>query len=211
MRRAYWGDLLLPTEMRAIVPALNRGTLQTFQGVDRDRALIVASSPGISFSVDVSCFWEPESDFEKKGFRAREQAVHDALVARAYTPATLSWIESDEPARTVGGVAGLTITCASHGLSTGDRVLIRRSGLGLSSVCTIAVLTSNTFAITTPSHSVQNGDNILRIEAYWPGCVFAAMAPMEPQEHGDYYSEAVSYTFSTSGSLTYRRTSITLA
>jgi hypothetical protein len=209
MRRAYWGDLQLPTELQAIVPQMERGSLQVHQGVDRDRALIVSTSPNLSFRLDVQCFWEPESDYSKRAFRARERAVQQSLANRAKTAYPVVWIEADTPTRTVSGFSGSTVTCASHGLSNGDVVLIRRNGVGLYTVSAVGGVTSSTFTVSA-GHAIQNGDNIFLVEQYHAGCTFAGMSPIEPAEHGDYYAEQVSYSFATSGSLGYARTSVTL-
>lgn len=208
-RLAYYGDLKLETELRSIVPSEARGNVQVHIGVDRLRALYVTTSPNYTTPLEVRCFWAPESDFSKTGFRAREMAVREALVARSEELHPVFWIEDDSLSKTVGSYSAPSVTSTSHGFSDGDVVLIRRLGSGLYTYGQISNATTNTFDLGD-SHGITTGDDIHLVEKYWAGMVYNQMGAITPAEHGDYYAEDVTYSFSGSGDTTYQRTSITL-
>ncbi len=208
-RLAFYGDLKLHSELRSIIPSETRGQTQTHQGVDRLRALHITTSPNYSTSLEVHCFWEPESDFSKKGFRSREMAQREALIARSESTHPVFWIEDDTLSKTVGSYSAPTVTSAAHGFSNGDVVLIRRLGSGLYTYGTISNVTTNTFDLGD-SHGIATGDDIHLVEGYWAGMIYGQMGAMRPSEHGDYYAEDVTYSFSGDGAATYQRTSITL-
>ena len=208
-RLAFYGDLKLETELRSIIPSEARGNLQVHQGVDRLRALHVTTSPNYTTSLEVHCFWGPETDFSKTGFRAREMAVREALIARSESLHPVFWIEDDALSKTVGSYSSPTVTSSSHGFSDGDVVLIRRFGSGLYTYGTISNTTTNTFDLGD-SHGITAGDDIYLVEKYWAGIAYDQMGAIQPSEHGDYYAEDVTYSFSGSGDATYQRTSTTL-
>ncbi len=208
-RLAFYGDLKLETELRSIIPSESRGNAQVHVGVDRLRALHVTSSPNYSVSLEVHCFWGPETDFSKTGFRAREMAQREALVARSESLHPVFWIEDDTLSKTVGSYSAPTVTSTSHGFSDGDVVLIRRLGSGLYTYGAISNATTNTFDLAD-NHGITTSDDIHLVESYWAGMVYGQMGAIQPSEHGDYYAEDVPYSFSGSGDSTYQRTSITL-
>ena len=206
-RLAFYGDLKLETELRWIPPSESRGNLQVHQGVDRLRALHVATSPNYTTSLEVHCFWAPEADFSKTGFRAREMTVREALIARSETLHPIFWIEDGSLSKTVDSYSAPTVTSTSHGFSDGDVILIRRFGPGLYSYGAISNATTNTFDLGD-SHGISAGDDVHLIEAYWAGMAYGQMGAIQPSEHGDYYAEDVTYSFSGSGDSTYQRTNI---
>ena len=199
----------METELRSIIPSESRGNTQVHQGVDRLRALHIATSPNYSLALEVHCFWAPESDFSKVGFRAREMAVREALIARSESLHPVFWIEDDSLSKTVGSYTAPTVTSSSHGFSDGEVVLIRRLGSGLYTYGQISNSTTNTFDLGD-SHGITTGDDIHLVEGYWSGMLYQQMSRIQPSEHGDYYAESVVYSFSGSGDTTYQRTSITL-
>lgn len=127
-RRAYFGDLLLQRELRRIVPTIERGTFQVHQGVDRVRALVDGSSAGFTMTLSVRCFWGPESDYSKEGFRARDLKTANALVSRSLAAHPLVYVKDDALAKVVDSYAAPTITSAGHGFANSSIVLIRREG-----------------------------------------------------------------------------------
>lgn len=208
-RLAFFGDLKLPSEMRYVIPEHVRGVSQVHQGVDRARALHMPTSPNFTVNLLVRCFWAPETDYSKAGFRAREYAVRDALITRSEATYPLVWVETDI-GKTVSSYSAPTVTCTAHGLSNGDVVLIRRNGQDLYTLGAISSVATNTFEVTA-GHAIQNGDDVHLVQAYWEGMIFQDMSAIEPVEAaGDYYAEAVDYRFFGGGTVTYNATSITL-
>jgi hypothetical protein len=211
-RLAFYGDLQLGSELRAIVPSQARGNLQVHQGGDRLRALVTAASPNLTTALDVQTFIAPDSTFSKKGFRSYEMAMRGALTSRANRTDPVMWIETSTPTRTVGSFASPTVTCNGHGLSNGNVVLIRRSGVGYYTLSTISGVTTNTFVVVSlsSSHTITAGDNIYLVEQAYYGCVWQDLAEMQPAPNGDYYCEMASFKFLASGSTTYSATTTTL-
>lgn len=191
-----------------MIPTWSRGLTQTFQGVDRTRGLVVPNSPNWLLNLEVITAVSPESTYTKAAFRAREIATVNALVARSEAVAPVVWIEDSTKSKTVGSITGTTVTTTGHGFSTGDRVLIRRTGLGLYSVCTVGTTTSNTFVVSGATHTIQAGDDIHLIEEYHGEMAYTGSDAI--QSPGDYYTESWSHKFMGPGSTYYTRTTVTL-
>ena len=210
-RLAFFGDLQLGTALRLMVPSWQRQGAQVYGGVDRTYSLATANSPSWLLELEVVSFWAPETDYSKKGFRAREMAVSSALQARSEAAHPVVWVENSSNSKTVGSVVGATITSNAHGFSNGDRVLIRRNGVGLYTLGSVSSVATDTFVITAilGSHTILAGDNIHLVEEYYGSCITRGMGALRPTTN-DYYSEEVSFPFYSSGSATYARTSITL-
>jgi hypothetical protein len=208
-RYAFFGDLKLGTELRGIVPTWPRNVIQTFTGVDRTRGFVSSNSPNYTCELDVIAFVAPESDYSKKGFRARELAYANALIARSETPAPVVWVEDSSRSKTVTSATGGTVTCAGHGFSNGDKVLIRRSGATLYTYSAVGSVTSSTFVVSA-THTINAGDDIHLVEQAYSGMTYQQMSPIHPGEGGDYYAEEITFSFVGSGTTTYARTSVTL-
>jgi hypothetical protein len=203
-RYAFFGDLKLPTLLRGLVPQIQRGVTQMFQGNDRLRALVVAASPNFVAGLDAICFIAPET---KKGFRSREMALHAALVERGEGYYPVCWIDDSTRSKVVGSYSAPTITSNSHGFSNSDRVLIRRAGVGLYTIGTVAGATSNTFTVSA-NHAILAGDEIHLIEEYYDRMVFQDISPIRLSADGDYYTEELTYKFVGNGSTVYARTTV---
>src|SRR5262249_25797834 len=102
LRLAYFGDLRLPTKLKGIVPSWSRGSVQTYQGLDRTNGLVTANSPNWVTGLDVVCELSPESTFTKKAHRSRELTTANALKDRGEAVHPVVWIEDGASPKTVG-------------------------------------------------------------------------------------------------------------
>lgn len=210
-RLAYFGDLKLPSVLRGIVPEEPRGFTQVHVGVDRDTALHIPTSPNYSTRLLVTTHWDPETDYSKKGFRAKERSLRSALRARSEATHPVIWIDDSTYSTTISSFSGSVITTAAnpHSFSVSDVVLVRRNGSGLYTVGAISAKTSNTITVA-PSHAYQNGDTIHLVEAYWGGMIFDSMGSIPLGSGHDSYTEEATFVFVGSGTSTYSRTSVSL-
>lgn len=206
-RYAFYGDLKLPTILRGLVPTIQRGVTQTFQGADRTRGLVIANSPNWIASLDVMCFVSPETDYSKKGFRSREMGLHAALIDRSEGYHPVCWIEDSSRSKVVGSYSAPTVTSNSHGFSNGDKVLIRRAGVGLYTLSTVGGVTTNTFTVSG-AHAIQAADEIHLVEQAYSSMVFSDITPIRLSPNGDYYTEEITYRFLGNGSTVYARTAV---
>lgn len=211
-RRAYFGDVRLPTVLRSVVPDEQRGFTQVHVGVDRTTALLLPTSPNYSTRLQVQTFWDPETDYSKTGFRTREGKVREALRNRSEATYPLLWVEDDTKSTTIASFSGniITTTANPNGFANGDVVLIRRNGADL---YTVGVVGSRdaTHITVTAQHAYQNGDGIHLVQRYWSNVIFDAMGPISPSERGDYFAEEASFMFlSSTATPAYERTSVTL-
>lgn len=208
--RYYFGDVRLHKHGIDHVGAPARRVMQTFDGVDQIRALVLPASASNSRGVRVRCFAAPNAASpDRKGFRSDLEAMARLLEARSLRSDPLVWIEDDTLSKAVGGYAAPAVTCVAHGRTTGDVVLIRRLGLGLFSLATVTVTGADTFNVAavagTALHAIAAADEIHLVEEYYLGMAFAAMGEVQPGE-GDFWSDGVQYGFLGSGSVWYART-----
>lgn len=214
--RAYYGDFRLWREGIEYVERPARASVQEFEGVDQDFALVIPSSVNARLEVLVRCLGYPNPvQRDRAGFRSILRAVRAGMQARADRLDALVWIEDDTTLRTLSGVAGPLQTSAPHGYSTGDVLLIRRAGVGLWTLLTATVVGADTFtgaAVTgTILHALQPGDEVLRVDAYWVGMVAQPFPQaVEPQDSGDYWNPSIEYAFQGSGEHTYARAAATV-
>ena len=207
-RRAYFGDLLLPDYLLGIVPEQQR-QMQVHPGVDRDYALHVPSSPNVSTRLMVQTLWT-DSNYTKRGFRSMEMVVRAALIARAGATHPVVWVESETPSTTVASSSGAVITTTANpnGFTTGDVVLIRRSGVGLYTLGSVTARTSNSITVAA-SHTYHAGDTIQLVEAYWSAFIWDSLQAIPLSGQSDSYTDAASFLFVGAGGTTYHRTTAT--
>jgi len=210
-RRAYFGDVRLPGVLRSVVPDEPRGFTQIHVGVDRTTALVLPTSPNYMTRLMVTTFWDPESDFSKKGFRARETKVREALRSRSEATYPLCWIEDDTKSTTITSFTGnvITTTANPNGFANGDVVLVRRNGTGLYTIGVVSSRDANHITVTA-AHAYQNGDGIHLVEKYWAGMIFDALGALAPTGTSDSHAMDATFGFTGTGSSTYDRTSVTL-
>lgn len=209
--RAYYGDFRLWREGIEYLERPSRASVQTFDGVDQDHALVIPSSVNAQLEVSVRCLGYPNPvQRDRAGFRAILRAVRAGLQARADRLDALVWIEDDGTLRTLSGVAGPLQTSTPHGYSTGDVLLIRRAGVGLWTLLSATVVGADTFTGAAVSgtilHALAPGDEVLRVDAYWLGMVAQPFPqPVEPRDEGDFWNPSIEYGFQGDGKLTYAR------
>lgn len=207
----YWGSTCLyGNGMGAPVEDPERQVLTTFTGVDQPTGLVVPHDASNLLSLEARTFGGPNAASEtSRGFRGILRAMRALLVSLSLRSDPVVWIEDNATLRVIGGVAGPILTTAPHGWSTGDVLLIRRSGAGLWSLVTITVVGADTFTAIAVAgsilHAIQPGDQALRVEQYWLGMAYAGMPRVEPAEE-DWWSQAIIYRFKGSGKYSYGRT-----
>lgn len=209
--RYYFGDFKLwgPGIDHAEIPA--RGTLQEFQGVDQEHALLIPASSNTSLRLRVRTFGEPNpASKTRPGFRSVLAGERRGLVVRSEVADPLVWIEDDTVTDTVSSYAAPTITAAGHPFANGDVVLVRRAGLGLWSLATVSNAAANTFDVAavaqTTLHAIAAADEIYLVEAYWLGMIFENLDTVPPKDDGDWYADELAYTFAGAGRYVYERT-----
>lgn len=209
--RAYYGDFRLWREGIDYLERPARAAVQEFEGVDQDLALVIPSSVNARLEVLVRTLGYPNPvQKDRAGFRAILRAVRAGLQARADRLDPLVWIEDDTTLRVLAAASPSLQTTAPHGYSTGDRLLIRRAGVGLWTLLAATVTGADTFtgsAVTgTQLHAIAAGDEVLRVDAYWVGMVAQPFPqPVEPRDEGDFWNPRVEYIFKGSGEHTYSR------
>ena len=222
--RAYWGDLRLWYYGRTYVESMERQGRITHLGVDRDEAIQVGSNPNFVGEVEVTTVFAPPKvgatvPYTREAFRSHVAAMLDALRARAGAAqpgAVLCWVEDVSRARVVSSVAtGTYTTTAAHGMSTGDRVLIRNDAtVGGYAYGTITSTGASTFTFvaseTGSAYAPANGYDVLLVERAWPMHYLAGMEPLPSRGTGDYWDPAARYRFYGSRGNAYSRTAVNL-
>jgi hypothetical protein len=210
--RVYYGDLRLWREGIAPEERYGRILLQEFQGIDQARVLVIAASANAGLDLEVRCLGFPNpSAKNRRGWIAVKRALRVAMDARIHRTDPVVWIEDDTTRRVVtsyGGSPAVNVA-GGHPHANGDVVLIRRLGVGLFSLGTVMNATGTAFDVASvlmpglPLHAIQAGDEILLVEAYWPGMVWR---DFEPRGEQGWYAKDVAYSFRGSGSASYART-----
>lgn len=222
--RAYWGDLRLWYYGRTYTEAMRRGARITHMGVDREEALPVGSNPNFTSEVEVVTFFAPPKvssvvPYTREAFRAHVAGLMDALKVRAgltVPGATLVWVEDNTKGGSVSGyAAGVYTTSAPHGLTSGDRVLLRKNATVRGyAYGTATVTASDKFtlsALETGSGFVAGtGFDVLLVERAWPGHFFDSMEPVRSRGQGDYFDPAATFRFFGSRASVYTRTTVDL-
>lgn len=215
MKAYYYGDVRLwKTGIRHEVESQRRLSM-TFDGVDQDDALVLASAG--SWTRRVTCFTffdqHPSVPYTQRGFRALLDEMHDALIARSAELHPLIYVLDDSAVPGVQSyVGGLLTTTADHGLIVGDRILVRRLGDGLYTYAAVATVpNTDEVTLSTVGHAIAGGDDVLLAETVWPECRFNGMDQPQRGRVGDYYGEEVGYSFDVADSVNiYHRTSVDL-
>ncbi len=191
-----------------------RGTLQTFQGVDRLRGLVIPASPGNLLGLEVRTVGNPNpSTRTRRGFRAIIRAVRVGLEARSARSDPVTWVEDSTVSDSVDSYAAPTVTAAGHTYINGDVVLIRRAGLGLWSLATVSNVGAGVFDVAAVTggqlHAIAGSDEIHLVEAYWLGMVLAG-APTVAPAGPDHYAMEIRHSFLGAGLYDYARTTATV-
>jgi hypothetical protein len=209
--RYAYGDFLLWREGIGHVEEDVRGDLQVHPGADRTEALVVPASPNFNLQVVVKTLGFPNpASKDQKGWRSTMAALRKGLRARSERADPLVWIEHDLPTRVLSAVAPNLKITGGHGFVNGDVVLIRRLGVGLYSLGTVAVVDADEFNVTSLAgalHAIAVNDDVYLVEQYWYPMVYQRVAPAEPQQKGDWWGKELVYTFLGPGTSTYERTS----
>lgn len=210
-QRIYFGDYRLWRE--PIEPPLEkdcaRTVTQEFQGLDRDRALLVSASSSTAQNLVARCLGFPSTTATTmRAWLSLKRAIRRSLVERSQRKDPLVYIEDDTLSKTVASYLAPNATVNGHGRSVGDRLLIRRAGTGLWSLVRVTVVADpNTIAIAaetgTTIHALENGDEVHLVEAYWLGAVWLSMTP---QNEMGWYAKELTYVFRYAGILDYART-----
>lgn len=222
--RAYWGDLRLWYYGRTYVESMERQGRITHLGVDREEALQVGSNPNFVGEIEVTTMFAPPKvggsvPYTRQAFRSHVAAMMDALKTRAglaQPGAVLVWVEDVALARELSSVVtGTYTTTAAHGMSTGDRVLIRNDsttgGYAYGSITNTGASTFTFSAIETGSaYSPGSGYDVLVVERAWPMQYLAGMEPLPSRGQGDFFDPAAVYRFYGSRANAYSRTAVNL-
>ncbi len=203
MKACYFGDFRLWREARKPTASHVRGfPPQTHLGVDQAQAAVIGNSENIATRVEVTTFGRPHpSYYTQEAWTAVKRKISTGLNARASRAHPLCWIADTTPGGvlTMGGGQILTFGVA-HNLVAGDRVLVRRSGVGLYAIRTVQmVITSLQVGLTTglSPYLAMAGDNVFRISSLWDPLYFAGMPPVPAQggAKGDYYAPELMFAF----------------
>jgi len=222
--RAYWGDLRLWYYGRTYTESMDRQGRILHLGVDREEAIAVGSNPNWSGEIEVTTMFAPPKvgasvPYSREAYRAHVAAMMDALKTRsgASQPgAVLVWVEDIDRARVLSSVvSGTYTTTAAHGMSTGDRVLIRvdstAGGYAYGTITNTGASTFTFSAIETGSaYSPGNGYDVILVERAWPRQFVAGMEPLPSRGQGDYFDPAAVYRFFGPRTNAYTRTAVNL-
>lgn len=222
--RAYWGDLRLWYYGRNYVESLERQARIVHTGVDREEAIQIGSNPNFVGQIEIQTVFAPPKvgasvPYTREAYRAHVAAMMDALKVRAglaQPGATLCWVEDIDRARVLSGFSsGTYTTSAAHGMTTGDRVLIRKdSTAGAYSYGTLTSTGASTFTLAAiesgTTYSPASGYDVLLLERAWPTQFLDGMMPLDPTGEGDYWNPAARYSFYGSRTGAYTRTAVNL-
>ena len=205
-KRAYFGDLRLWYYGRSYVETMRARTEVVHDGIDREEALVVSANPNFEGHVDVETVFAPSSAFSQADFRSTVAAMLDALRSRAgmaNAQHPLVWIDDVALASVLNGT-GPYSTASAHGLSVGDRVLIRALGEGDYDFAAVATTpTSTTFTttslVTGSAFAPASGHDVLVVDRAWPSTTFREFAPIPEGSGGpipgDFFAERAKYRF----------------
>jgi len=209
-KRAYFGDLRLWYYGRGYVETMRARTEVVHDGIDREEALVVSANPNFESMIDVETVFAPGAGMTQDEFRAHVAAMLDALRSRAGMADAghpLVWLDDVSLASVLSsGATAPYATTGAHGLTTGDRVLIRALGEGdydLAQVLTTP--TSTTFTAgslaTGSAYSPASGHDVLVVSRAWLDCSFREFLPLprggsaEAGAGGDYFAPVATYRF----------------
>lgn len=195
-----WGVYLRPT-------TTDRRQVHEHEGIDQPYALVIPTSPNHGGTVRVATVWEPGDTPTWQTFRARERALRHALYARSDKTGPLCIVDDANKA-TVSLFSSGVITLAStppYAFQVGDAILVRRLGVGLYTLATVAAIGSwppYTVTLGTviqygeiPADTIQPGDDVHKVELAWSGLTFESFPELVSGEHGDYYAEEAGFVF----------------
>lgn len=218
-RRAYWGDLRLWYHARTYTEDMKRTGHATYPGVDRGEALQIGPSPSFVSRVEVTTFFAPTSAYTQAAYRAAVAAMLDALRERASIAQPghpLVWVGDNDRSRALAsGATAPYATTAPHGLTVGERVLIRALGVGDYMYGSVATTPgASTFTVTPlatgSAYAPAAGHDVLVAERVWPGAFFEAMPALAAGPKGDFYNAAAKYAFYGSRVGVYTATAVDL-
>lgn len=174
--RVYFGDFRLYGDVEDFDVSDERGLVQTFQGVEREDALVVALSSNFTKQARVETVGVPNTaDRTRAGFNALKRALRSSLRARSQRADPLVYVRDDSTATTVAATGATIRTAAAHGFTTGDYALIVRPGLGLFTLAQVTVVDADEFTCAT-THAVLAGDVVVRADEWYKGMVYAGLA-----------------------------------
>jgi hypothetical protein len=214
-KRYYWGDLRLWKTGRKHSRPNSRGLLLEYAGGDQQNVLLVSESPGFSTELSVVTFFDPPdtSDPTAERFHNAVDQYYEAMELRAdgYLHPLVYVNDASGYTAEVDSVAGGSITTvAAHAFVAGDRVLCRRDGLNLYSILTVATTpAADEFTYTGGTHTVQAGDTLVRVSAFWDDAAYLSGPEVRLPERGAWYSEEATWKFKVASAATYRRTTLT--
>lgn len=222
--RCYWGDLRLWYYAKTYTESMERQGRIVHVGVDREEALQIGANPNFVGEIDITTVFAPPKvgaavPYTRQAFRAHVAAMMDALKTRAglaQPGAVLVWTEDISLSRSLSSVvAGTYTTSSAHGMSTGDRVLIRNDAtVGGYAYGSITSTGASTFTFSSlesgTAYSPGNGWQVILVERAWPMQYLREVAPLPSLGTGDYFNPAATFGFYGSRQNAYCRTAVNL-
>jgi hypothetical protein len=211
--KTYWfGDLRLWKTGQTHEEAGQRRLSMTFDGVDQESALIIGGYGSFVKRLTAMTFFDmhPSLPYTQKGYRALRSAMLDALIERSYRLHPV--VYSVEDLLSVQSWSSPTLTTTTdHGLSVGDRVLIRRIGDGLYTYAAVTVVpNTDEIQLSAVTHAIQPGDDVVIVESCWEECRYQNFGPPRGVEkEGDFFGSEASYEFETT-SIAWHRSAVDL-